>query len=116
MQNKKSYPDNWSDEIRPRILTRDKYKCTSCGVKHRQNQLREHNGTWINIDADEVEEAKSCGFKTRKIFLQVAHINNIKSDCSDENLVTKCPWCHHVMDKRHKILMRIANLVKPGNS
>ncbi len=113
MQTKKEYPENWADEIRPAILKRDGYKCTECGVKHRQNQLLEHNGVWINIDSDEIEEAKSCGFKVRKVFLQVCHINNVKSDCRPENLITKCPKHHHLMDMQHKILKRIGNLANP---
>ena len=116
MQNKNEYPENWADQIRPSILTRDGYKCTTCGVKHRQRQASKNGKEWFDINKSELEFYINEGYKTKTIYLQVAHINNIKSDCRPENLISKCPIHHLQMDARYKALARIANFVKPSAS
>jgi hypothetical protein len=104
MQNKRGYPENWADEIRPSILKRDGYRCKRCGIKHRQNMFKTKSGNWVNIDPDEVQDYRAEGFRVKKVFLQVAHINNIKMDCNPDNLITLCPEHHLQLDKRFKIL------------
>ena len=108
MQNRRDYPDNWNDEIRPSILKRDNYKCVECGIKHRSYVLIDQSKNRILIERDEFLEYKKEGWNTYKIYLQVAHINNIKSDCSPENLRTLCNRCHCDADKVWKSVMRIA--------
>lgn len=109
MQNKKDYPENWTDVIRPRILIRDNYKCVQCGIKHRSYVIIDQSRKRIIIDRDEHEEYKRAGWNTYRIYLQVSHKNHVKSDCSDENLWTLCPHCHQAYDKQHKHIMRIAD-------
>jgi 5-methylcytosine-specific restriction endonuclease McrA len=116
MQNRSEYPDNWSDVIRPRILIRDNYKCCKCGIAHRSYVLIDQSNKVIRIDKDEHDELLKEGKNTYRIFLQVSHKNNIKSDCSDENLWSLCNRCHAVFDREHKRLVRLSNpvtIVKP---
>lgn len=113
MQNKNQYPENWADQIRPSILTRDGYRCTTCGVKHRQRQASSIANVWFNIATNEMEWYVSNGFKVKTIYLQVAHIDNNKSNCDPSNLIVKCPIHHLQMDSRYKSLMRIAKHVDP---
>ncbi len=112
MQNKKQYAENWNDEIRPSILKRDNYKCCYCGMPHRQWIAKDKIGTVIKISADEVGEFIEEGWKAYRIYLQVAHLDHNKSNNSPGNLLSLCQPCHHRNDQRHKILMRIANLVR----
>ncbi len=111
MQNRKDYPDDWSDVIRPRILIRDGYKCCQCGIKHRSYVLIDQSNSVVRIDKDEHDELKKEGRNTYRIFLQVSHRNNIKSDCSEENLWSLCNRCHNKFDVEHKRIMRIAPVV-----
>ena len=107
MQNRRDYPDNWNDEIRPSILKRDNYKCVECGIKHRSYVLIDQSKKRIQIEHDEFIEYKKEGWNTYKIYLQVSHINNIKSDCSDANLRTLCNQCHAKADKAWKSVIRL---------
>jgi 5-methylcytosine-specific restriction endonuclease McrA len=108
MQNRRDYPDNWNDEIRPNILKRDNYKCVECSIKHRSYVLITDSNQRIKIEYDEFLEYKKAGKNCYKIYLQVSHINNIKADCSPENLRTLCNRCHAKADKEWKSLMRIS--------
>lgn len=108
MRNKKNYPENWDDTIRPAILARDKFKCSLCGVKHRAYVLVDECGNYTLIDRAEHEEYKTFGAKTYRIYLQVSHKNHDKSDCSDSNLWALCVRCHAKNDIAIKKLMRIA--------
>ena len=124
MRNKSHYPENWVDTIRPAILKRDNYKCTKCGIKHRSYVLVDSKGNQTVIDKDEYNEYKAYGAKAYRIFLQVCHLDNVKSNCDNTNLVSMCPKCHHVNDREHKRLMRLAPPIKaipsyewlPGNT
>lgn len=116
MQNKSEYPENWNDEIRPRILIRDSYKCCHCGVLHRKSIVWLSSVSWKYINDSEVKEWKLAGYKAYKVFLQVAHIDNDKQNCEDINLKALCSKCHLTMDRRWKMLVRIGNLVKPSSS
>lgn len=116
MQNKKQYPENWADEIRPAILKRDGYKCTVCGVRHRSFIVWMSQDMWKYIDRDEVADFIADGKKAYQVFLQVCHLNHIKSDCRPENLITKCQRHHHIGDAQHKALMRIAKLMERRDS
>lgn len=112
MRNKEDYPENWTDEIRPRILKRDGYKCTKCGVRHRVYVLIDSDRNYNIIDARECEEYKKYGANCYRIFLQVAHLNSDKSDNGDSNLAAMCPRCHHRYDLAHKKVMRLASKKK----
>lgn len=111
MRNKSLYPENWCDEIRPSILKRDNYKCCDCGIKHRVYVFFDEKKKRVVVTKDEYEYLKENGYRTYRIYLQVAHLNNIKSDCRPENLVALCNICHHKRDVHHKALMRIAKLL-----
>ncbi len=109
MRNKSMYPDNWNDEVRPAILARDGKKCQHCGVKHRSYIYIDQQDKVIMVDREEHEELKNGGYRTYRVYLQVAHLNNDKSDCRDENLLSLCPRCHLSNDRQYKNLMRLTN-------
>lgn len=116
MQNRNRYPENWVDTIRPSILKRDNYKCTSCGVKHRQYVARDGQMNRVYIDVDEVYDFRANGWRVSRVYLQVAHIDQNPANCNPDNLTTKCPKCHFELDRRHNIIKRIGQLCKPFNS
>jgi 5-methylcytosine-specific restriction endonuclease McrA len=111
MRNKDQYPDNWYDEIRPRILARDKYKCQQCGIKHRQWVATKKNEGVTKIESNEQEDYRLEGFTVYMIKLHVCHKNNVKSDLSDNNLISKCVSCHAKMDGNYKALIRKGNKI-----
>ncbi len=113
MQNKSHYPENWADQIRPSILKRDGYKCMYCRVRHRSYIVILSKNSWKYIDKDEVQDYLTDGFKSYKIYLQVAHKDCNKQNNNPDNLITLCQRCHHDIDKQWKILVRIGKLVKP---
>lgn len=117
MRNKSLYPENWVDTIRPAILKRDNYKCTKCGIKHRSYVLVDSNFNWTVIEKSEHDEYKTYGAKTYRVFLQVCHLDNIKSNCDYSNLVVMCPKCHNLADRAWKQVMRLADKKKemPSN-
>ncbi len=112
MQNRKLYPENWADEIRPSILRRDEYKCQHCGLKHRTYFVSYIPGDWRRVEVDEFKDCKKSGYKVKQIILQVAHKDNNKSNSAPENLITLCQPCHHEMDKHWKLMVRLSNLHK----
>ena len=61
------------------------------------------------IDKNEHDEYKAYGAKTYRIYLQVCHLDNNKSNCLADNLVSMCPPCHIKHDEKHRQLMRLAN-------
>ena len=108
MRNRKDYPENWNDEIRPAILKRDNYKCCHCRIKHRSYVLVDSMTNRTVIDKREHDEYKGYGANTYRVFLQVAHIDNDKRNCSYENLISLCPTCHNAMDRQWKLVIRLA--------
>ncbi len=116
MQNKENYPENWHDTIRPAILRRDGYKCRQCGVKHRQYQVKYDLTNWQNVNSGEAVEAAFEGYKARRVFLQVAHLDQDPSNNDEKNLEAKCPDCHRTFDKRFNLLKRIGKLVQSRRS
>lgn len=109
MRNKSLYPENWVDEIRPTILMRDKFKCTICGVQHRQYVLLDDAGNYTLIEKDEYVEYLKYGAKTYRIYLNVCHKDHNKNNCHSDNLFSACPKCHHKHDIQHKRLIRLSN-------
>lgn len=112
MNNRNQYTENWHDEIRPAILKRDGYKCSDCRIKHRSYVHIDQSDKCVVITRVEHEELKVEGARTYRVFLQVAHKDNVKSNNDPNNLLTLCPRCHHKRDKVHKSLMRISHLIK----
>jgi len=106
MRNKRDYPVNWYDEIRPRILSRDKYKCTTCGISNRQWVAYKTKKDYIRIDKDEINDFKKEGYKVYQNFLHVCHLDNNKQNISDDNLITKCVRHHAKIDGNYKALLR----------
>lgn len=112
MRNKRQYSEEWTDTIRPAILKRDNYKCTGCGVKHREYVLVDSSGNYTIISKDEHDEYKLYGAKCYRIFLQVAHLDNNKDNNNFDNLKSKCPRCHTKYDTAHRNIIRISQKKK----
>lgn len=106
MRNKREYPANWYDEIRPAILKRDNYRCTKCKVKNRQWVAKKNNAEPVWIDKDEIIDYTQEGYKCYQIFLHVCHINNDKKDCTTDNLITLCVTHHALLDGNYKALIK----------
>jgi len=114
MRNKELYPENWTDTIRPTILKRDNYRCKLCNIKQRSYVLIDSKGIKTTIDKDEFEEYKPFGARVFRVFLQISHTDNNKSNCIESNLITLCPWCHLSVDKEYKRILRKAPAQKPN--
>lgn len=105
--DKSQYPENWP-EIRHHILSRDNYQCTRCPFRHRDFVLIQKPGQWIKITKVEYKDLQAQGMHVYRVYLQVAHLNNIKSDCSDKNLASMCPLCHLLFDAPWKAILKLA--------
>lgn len=108
MRNRHKYPDNWEDTIRPAILKRDNYTCQHCGLKHRGLYLCNNDGTFTKIDKEEFIEAQRFGQKTKKVFLQVAHLDHNPANIEDNNLLSLCCGCHLNNDRAINNIKRIS--------
>jgi len=100
------YPPNWRDTIRPAILARDEYKCRVCSIAHRSRVYANSRNSYVVCDEFIEQWAISQGKKVFTIYLQVAHIDNVKENCDPSNLLSLCPRCHGKRDKDHKALIR----------
>lgn len=112
MRNRHKYPAEWHDTIRPEILKRDNYKCTECGIRHRQWVVKGLDNKIINIEYNERFDYKGTKAKVYQIILHVCHLDNDKSNCDYSNLKSKCVSCHARLDASFKALLRKSNRVK----
>jgi len=112
----KEYHNDWKDIIRPKILARDNYICRKCKVRHKSRAYRLTKGTYMMVDGFTEEWAKATGRKVLTIYLQVAHIDQNKSNNEPENLMSLCPICHGRFDKSSKSLKRLIYQGKIENS
>lgn len=109
MRNADQYPENWKDEIRPAILKRDNYKCRECRIKHRAYVVKNPDLTYSEITLQQMVVFREQGKKAFRIFLQVAHLDNVKSNVIPSNLISLCPPCHLKLDQSFKNLLRKTN-------
>lgn len=112
MRNRKKYSEEWTDTIRPAILKRDGYKCTKCGIKHRQYVLVDSKKNYTLISKEEHDEYKLYGANVYRVYLQVAHLDNNPDNNSFDNLITLCPKDHLKLDEPHRAVMRISEKKK----
>ena len=112
MKNRNNYPVNWEDTIRPAILLRDKYTCKKCGLKHRGLYVCCPDNTFIKVDKEEFIEAQRFGQKTKKVFLQVAHLDHNPSNCEPNNLISLCAGCHLNNDRDVNNIKKKARFIK----
>lgn len=108
----KEYSPDWRDIIRPEILRRDQYKCKHCGIGHKTQVYCNSKGAYTICDSFTVQWAKSVGKRVFKIYLQVAHLDQDKSNNDPANLLSLCPRCHGKYDKQFKSLKRITYKAK----
>ncbi len=94
MKNRKRYPDEWHSNIRPFILSRDKFKCTRCGIKQRSYGYYDAKGKFIHCDEFMAGWARAEGLKVVRVWLQVAHLDQDSLNNDPANLACMCPKCH----------------------
>jgi len=109
MRNRHKYPPEWYDKIRPEILKRDEYKCRDCRIKHRSWVAVKKGNNRMIIERDEIKDYTDSGYKCYQVFLQVAHLDNNKSNNNYQNLKSLCVTCHSRMDKEWKKIIRLSN-------
>jgi len=106
MRNRHKYPANWFDELRPAVLKRDKFQCQHCGTTQRAVGYYDDRGLFIECDDFMQAWAKKNGFKVRRIWLQVAHLDQDTTNNDLSNLRTLCPRCHLRHDNAHNVTKR----------
>jgi 5-methylcytosine-specific restriction endonuclease McrA len=105
--NKKLYNDDWKDVIRPSILKRDKFKCQICNIKHRSVLYKDWIKGWLPADNSDFDWLKSKGFAVRKIYLQISHTDQNKTNNDYSNLRALCPSCHLRFDAQFRLPAKI---------
>ena len=114
MRNRKNYPLDWFDVIRPAALIRAKFKCECCGIKHRQAVTIGKFNNVIKIEKDEIMEFRKEGKNAYVVYLQIHHKDANPQNNVPENLMAVCPRCHRGMDKAWNRIMRIAHKDEPN--
>lgn len=66
-----AYPQEFNSHLKLNIRTRDRFTCQNCGIREVDHYSR-----------------------GRKMVLIIHHINYIKYDCDDTNLITVCDKCN----------------------
>jgi hypothetical protein len=108
--NYREYPPNWRTEIRPRIMKRDNFRCTVCGVQNYVVGERNKDGTLEPlIKADSYADAlkfqrllkRMTDKKPTMIVLQVAHLDQDEwnHNVKDDRLATMCQKHHLAYDR-----------------
>lgn len=110
------YHTDWKDIIRPSILKRDNYKCRTCGIGHKQTVYKDSRGNYVELDSFQEIWAEGTGKKVFKIYLQVAHVDQDKSNNDPLNLLTLCPKHHAQLDAKYKSFARIKYKAKMDDS
>lgn len=101
------YDKNWRDVIRPSILARDGYKCQHCGIMHKSYAISQIGKPYIAVNANELDFYRSGGFKVVVVSLNIAHLNQIKSDNEPGNLLSLCSKCHVKYDRRYRNKLKV---------
>ena len=128
-ENKVLYPPNW-DEIRKRILARDKNCCVTCGIHDHSVGYRSEKGVFIPCGGNLLLEdygsgwdpytgyplsykaaAEMAAFQTMHdengytfivIVLTIAHLDHNPENCAGSNLASLCQRCHNIYDRPHR--------------
>ncbi|SDK35670.1 hypothetical protein SAMN05421823_102543 [Catalinimonas alkaloidigena] len=110
MNDRDLYPESW-EAISARIrFGRAGGRCEQCGIPHGTFGYRDQQGHFhslVQVFAAMLQginpfEGDLAGVepgKPTQIFLQCAHKDGNKSNCTDENLISVCPKCHFDMDR-----------------
>jgi 5-methylcytosine-specific restriction endonuclease McrA len=102
MRQRHHYPNNWYDTIRPEVLKRDRYVCVHCGIRHRQLVVIESSGKWVKVSDDLKTVLQEEGKRIYRCLLNVAHVDQNKSNNDYSNLMSLCVRCHARFDSPYK--------------
>lgn len=108
MKNRKNYPADWFDRIRPDILRRDNYRCIKCKAQNHKKGYYNESGAFVQCDEHMLDWAQRQGIKTITVHLQIAHLNQDVTDNNYENLAAMCPKHHLKHDHDYKKHLRRA--------
>jgi len=109
MRNRHRYPDEWYSTIRPQQLANAKFKCGDCFVKQASFGYYDKSGKFVECDSFMGKWAKEHGFKPKRVYLQVCHLDQNPDNNKPDNLAVKCPRCHLRHDNEYNRLSRIAD-------
>lgn len=116
MRNKKNYPSNWNDEIRPLALKRGNYKCSKCKIRHRAIGYYDYKNVFVDCDDFMLRHAQQLSFKLVTIILQVHHKDGNPGNNLDDNLQCLCNKCHLEVERNLNILKRkMRGIIYPKN-
>jgi len=105
--NKKLYAEDWL-YIRNQIIARDKRKCVKCGINDFGFAIITAPFIWQQVTKEEYSIAKLKGLRVTRVYLQVAHSDNDKSNNDYSNLKSLCSPCHLRQDFQWKLLKRLS--------
>ena len=106
--NKKLYCDNWQ-QLRNQILDRDGRKCVRCGKADRSYYIKIKPNVWQDVTVEEYKKLENELVVVRRLFLQVSHKDNDKTNNDPSNLQSLCPLCHLQYDDQWKRLKRLSD-------
>lgn len=112
-ENRHHYGEAWKTKIRPRILRRADGRCEKCGKPNGEVVLAaKTGGTWYDAaafcwrDCDGVPTDAPMDFKSLRVVLTVAHLDQNPANHGDKNLRALCQFCHLGTDREHNIRKR----------
>lgn len=105
------YPPNW-EEIRQRILIRDKNKCKFCGVQNHAIGFRDPDGKFHELPEgmqSEVMWLDNPKMKVIEIVLTIAHLDHDAENWNvrDDRLAALCQKCHNNYDQPMRTRKRL---------
>lgn len=109
MRNKKLYPKEWVDTIRPAALQAAGYKCAICKVKQRAVGYYDYKREFVECDEYMQRWAEANNFKLVTIHLQVHHRDGDRSNNEMSNLQVLCPRHHFKTEKELNKLKRLTS-------
>lgn len=109
MRNRKKYPADWFERIRPEALRLGKYRCHNCHAGNHKKGYYNESDVFVHCDSHMIQWAASQGIKIITVHLQVAHLDQDTTNNTQSNLRVYCPRHHLVYDHQYR------KVIKKGN-
>ncbi len=100
------YHPQWKSHIRPKILSRAKFRCEQCSREHLKYYLKNDKESFGALDLNYLTWCAERSIPVTKIVLTIAHLNHDVTDNREENLKALCQRCHLNHDRPHNIAKR----------
>lgn len=88
--------------IRPLILKRDGYKCTSCNVEHQATVYENSRKEYVVCDEFMTAWALANGFNVYNVRLHVVKLNPLIEGINPDNFLLLCPRCSKKFKQEQK--------------